>query len=432
MAYRRAFRCFLFTISSLVGSFSTSAQNLNLIQLSDSELSEVQGQALLSMTYIAPNDSLNKMVGKGVGFYKLGLEALLELNANIRKLQLGCGGINGPGGCDLDIDNLSLSGLSETRNGRVGSSAEMSNPFIEFAIRNPESAAQREVLGLRMSAEKVKGLLTLGLENTGTPNGINSFSGYMKIQDATGTAYTQAREMTYDDTGMMLRGKMKLTSSDLSSERDYESSEYKLQLSRTRANLRISGQEIIGNRLRSVTLKGMADIGNIDLKGNIHATVQKCVVFECSPMDMSVEVEGYVSNVKANVSIDQNLGFIHKLPLNNPFSLSLQSALVHWPGASAAAQQGWWMAFEDAIDIGNVSPSKSIVITDDVLKQMVGPINKQLNDKPAICPFGACLIFGLDLEEIDVKGAVVDFPLKDLQLRNQNFAPNCYGNLKFC
>ncbi|TCM69828.1 hypothetical protein EC844_10292 [Acinetobacter calcoaceticus] len=430
MPYRQSFRCFLFTICCLVASFSVYAQNLNLIQLSDSELSEVQGQALLSMTYIAPNDSINKMSGQGVGFYKLGLEALLELNANIRKLQLGCGGINGPGGCDLDIDNLSLSGLSDTRNGRAASSAEMSNPFIEFAIRNPESAAQREVLGLRMSAEKVKGLLTLGLENTGTPNGINSFSGYMKIQDATGTAYTGARTMEYTDTWRTINGILRLVKDGKN--RPYSSKEYNLNLSRTKANLRISGQEIVGSRLQSVTLKGMADIGNINIGGQIKADTKNCVFGICSTVQLDATVKGYVSNIKANVAIDQNLGFIHRLPLNNPFSLSLQSRKVHWPGASAAAQQGWWMAFEDAIDIGNVSPTKSIVITNDVLKQVVGPINKHLTENPTICWVALCVITGLDLKEIDVKGAMVDFPLKDLQLRNQGFAPNCYGNLKFC
>ena len=43
-------------------------------------------------------------------YYKLGLEAKMELNLNIRNLQLGCGGRNGPGNCDIDIENLSLSG----------------------------------------------------------------------------------------------------------------------------------------------------------------------------------------------------------------------------------------------------------------------------------------------------------------------------------
>lgn len=99
---------------SPVYCFANSFQSEGLTELNDAELSKVSGQALMSLSYIAPNDSVNKMQGQGIGFYKLGLEADLELNANIKKLQLGCGGVNGAGGCDIDIDNLSLSGIADT------------------------------------------------------------------------------------------------------------------------------------------------------------------------------------------------------------------------------------------------------------------------------------------------------------------------------
>ena len=49
----------------------------NLKELNDDELSSVSGQALMSLSYIAPNDSVNKMQGQGVGFYKLSIEAEL-------------------------------------------------------------------------------------------------------------------------------------------------------------------------------------------------------------------------------------------------------------------------------------------------------------------------------------------------------------------
>lgn len=116
---------------------SVIANQVNLQVMSDQELSDTNGQALLSLSYIAPNDQENKMSGQGIGFYKLGMEADIELNANIKKLQLGCGGVNGANGCDIDIDNLSLSGMSNTREGRAGSSAVLTNPFIEFAIKKP-------------------------------------------------------------------------------------------------------------------------------------------------------------------------------------------------------------------------------------------------------------------------------------------------------
>ena len=47
-------------------------------------------------------------------FYRIGLDGELQLNLNVSKLQLGCGGINdhlsGHAGCDIDIDYLSLMG----------------------------------------------------------------------------------------------------------------------------------------------------------------------------------------------------------------------------------------------------------------------------------------------------------------------------------
>ena len=178
-----------------------------LQSMSDEQLSNTTGQALMSLSYIAPTDATNlestRVNGdKNIGFYKLGLEAELELNANIKKLQLGCGGVNGAGGCDIDIDNLSLSGLKVDSSGnpvdmtsdeRVASSAKLTNPFIEFAIKNPQSAAQRQIVGLRLSAEKAMGLLTAGTENSTTPNGINTISGFMRIQsDSKGYVYGKA------------------------------------------------------------------------------------------------------------------------------------------------------------------------------------------------------------------------------------------------
>ena len=65
--------------------------------LSDQELSAVSGQALLTLQYLqgtSQTDSTGTTYNQSnIGFYKLGLEAEMELNANINKLALGCGGI---------------------------------------------------------------------------------------------------------------------------------------------------------------------------------------------------------------------------------------------------------------------------------------------------------------------------------------------------
>nr|WP_257219854.1 hypothetical protein [Acinetobacter sp. YH12239] len=198
-------------------------------ELTDAELSHVEGKALMSLSYISPADSVNKNPGQNIGFYKMGMEAQLDLNANIKRLQLGCGGVNGANGCDIDIDNLSLSGIAETREGRVQSSAQLTNPFLEFAIKNPDSASTREMVGVRLSAEKVLGLLTLGSENSEKPNGINSLSGYLKIKDAVGTATTAARSgVNFNNLGELVYGKAKSTTGFVSA--DFTSNDYALNL----------------------------------------------------------------------------------------------------------------------------------------------------------------------------------------------------------
>ncbi len=64
------------------------ASSEGLQSLSDSEMSATTGQALMSLSYISPTDSANLMRNisgsNNIGFYKLGLEAELELNANIK------------------------------------------------------------------------------------------------------------------------------------------------------------------------------------------------------------------------------------------------------------------------------------------------------------------------------------------------------------
>ncbi|MEE2603332.1 MAG: hypothetical protein VX595_09745 [Pseudomonadota bacterium] len=144
-------------------------------ELADEQLSLVSGQALLQMGK-AEEDSFT--------FYKAGLDAVVDLNLNIEKLQLGCGGIDGPG---CDIDHLSLSGECATR---PDCSASLVRPFFEFAIKNDESKTLREISGVRFSSEQAFGMLTAGMENSGTPNGINMLSGYLVAQSGQGDCQT--------------------------------------------------------------------------------------------------------------------------------------------------------------------------------------------------------------------------------------------------
>lgn len=190
-----------------------SSYAVGLKALDEAEMSETTGQALLYMGTTNGSDVGNAY--SSFKYYKMGFQADIEANLNIKTLQLGCGGANGADGCDLDIENLSLTGVptgvkpdgtpqwnysgqmngSELANERAASSAVLRNPFIEFAIKNAGSLATREVVGVRMSAEGIKGYMTAGTHNdTATSSlnrgGINTFSGYIVTDNVQASAST--------------------------------------------------------------------------------------------------------------------------------------------------------------------------------------------------------------------------------------------------
>lgn len=459
----------------LINSISVASPTLQ--SMTDSEMSATTGQALMSLSYIAPSDALNleaKRTGgdTNIGFYKLGFEAKVEINANIRRLQLGCGGVNGASGCDIDIENFSLSGASTdtqdtaaNRAARVQSDAIMNNPFIEFAIKNPNSASTRSVEGLRLSAESVIGMLTFGTENSqtsgkvGIPNGINSLSGYMELNSASGTAVTNARNMTQaigDMTGrveMCIGGVIFGSCVGVWAPVNYTASTYNIELSSASASFTTNPAVVNGKRQTAVQLTGIANIGDITFKCPTGQETS-CVTATALGLPLKEGVSGTISNLKANVLVNQSLGLIHKIPVNgNAFSLSLQNKNIQWPGAAAAniAQQGWWLAFGGGIDIGNISPSNNVDIPDSSLRQALGPagdqgnttINGALYNNMPRCSITGCL-FGTVLQVPKIylgpgNGApantpqtYVDFPLVNQVLSAQSFVPNCYGGLKYC
>ncbi len=184
--------------------------------LDDAELSEKSGQALLNLSTIMPGEQGN--VNGNTGFYKVGLQAQLDLNANIRKLQLGCGGINGADGCDVDIDYLRFAGLgSLDANGRPindggpATDFNLVNPYVEFAFSDPDSLVNRKLVGLRVGSEQTRGVLSIGTrpvdaqgnavssevtvdgvpqEDVSKHTGINSLSGVIGELLVVGTADT--------------------------------------------------------------------------------------------------------------------------------------------------------------------------------------------------------------------------------------------------
>lgn len=194
---------------SAAAGISSPMQSLN-----DKEMREVSGQGLIVSDYIQgddPNLAGTNAYSTPFDFYRIGLNGRLDLNLNISKLQLGCGGINdhlsGHAGCDIDIDYASLMGRDGTDIGAPGSAFKLTRPYMEFAVKNGESTTLREIAGIKIGAQTADGGLTAGrryyqngtntnIENTafasscntgddigsgvaGCHSGINSVSGFL-------------------------------------------------------------------------------------------------------------------------------------------------------------------------------------------------------------------------------------------------------------
>ncbi|ENV33779.1 hypothetical protein [Acinetobacter gerneri] len=426
-----------------------------LQQLNDAELSEVNGQALLSLSYIDPKDSANLMQGKGIGFYKLGLEAELELNANIKKLQLGCGGVNGANGCDIDISNLALSGAPSSydsngnpvyANSRASTSAQIKNPFIQFAIKNPNSASTRTVQGIQLSAEAINGMLTSGIDNTSNPqDGIRSLSGYMKIAPTSGVAKT-ASAVFGNNSSQILSGNL-IINTIWNNDRSFVSQPDQSEgLTIPSMNVPFLVPEITINGVRqsqAVVNNIAATVPSIKLdrnSGSMQVKLDRPLLW-VQGAKFYMDSGSSIDNLKMNITFEQSLNMIHNIPLQGTGAyLSLQSEDIKWPGANAddVAKKGWWLSFKDPINIGQLNPSNPVDIS-GVLPQVASKVSDVLTANPIYIDLGSAIgsAFGLPIYKnvgsIDLSNSgAASLTLKNQILQNQNVIPNCYGGLKFC
>lgn len=434
-------------ISVLITATLGLSQSYAMTALNDEELSEVEGQALMNLEYTAGSngtDSLGQSYTQSnLGFYKLGLSAEIELNANIKKLQLGCGGSNNSirAGCDIDIDNLSLSGIPEAGQERPETSAKLTNPFIEFAIKNPTSAATREVMGFRVSAEKIVGLLTAGT-NDGTQNGINTLSGYMKIAPATGSTKTQETPFTQS-----LTGKVNIAGC-LNCPREFVTSNSTIKIPSMPVNFTTKEAILNGSRLTSVNVNALADVPTIILtenSGNMKAVVPGTTWVTIIPLsnftisDMRVNMQ--ISGLKTDIALNQSLGLIHSLPLNNPVSLSLQKSKLFWPKEQAVADPGWWLAVNDPVQLGTLNASENYAVDiNPILPDVATYLSDWFDDHPLYVDFGSAVSALFTSKLVSNVGEVnlgslpaLPLPLNNIPLgASQNVISNCYGGLKFC
>lgn len=361
-----------------------SANVVSMVELKDDQLADVTGQALLQM---------DKEFANGFTFYKAGLDAVLELNANMEKLQLGCGGVNqaNRAGCDLDIDRFSLGCIANSAGNCVtldpvgnqlpGAVQDtlanrqemidfvMTRPFFQFAVERDDSSTLRKVVGVRLGGESVEGPLSFG--------SLNMFSGFMsaqaniEMQGEQGIAITDPNDFDQD---------YNLGLNDFCAARALfclaDASEFIVEYDTANESYGVTAS---GNRqdkayIRNTDLPGVVDdlVGTVDVTNDTSwlpgwAINAALVLFETQignafkdqlaaglGLSNRGELDGY--------DIPYNLSNVHQINISSEdFGLSFQSKEVRYPGYQVGMPVGWSMYAPDAFTLDISQPASVFV-----------------------------------------------------------------------
>ncbi|MDP3815875.1 DUF6160 family protein [Pseudomonas sp.] len=126
------------------GLLSTAAQ-ASMVEMEDSELSEITGQAFINLT----TDSAN-----GLDFTRINFGLDMAAQLNIKKLQLGLYSRSGEvaNSADIDINNFALGSVNDVT-GQV-SPFVIKNPFLELAYQG------NKVVGVRLGFGEAQGYMS--------------------------------------------------------------------------------------------------------------------------------------------------------------------------------------------------------------------------------------------------------------------------------
>ena len=173
-----------------------------------------------------------------------------------------------------------------------------------------------------------------------------------------------------------------------------------------------------------------------------------------------------INNLNLKIDFIQSLSMFHNIPLTGTGGyLSLQDIPLLWPGAKIAssdstnnnlstmsgntdvAQPGWWMSFNDPVQLGHLNVTQPIILDNNTLKQVAERVSETLMQTSSETPQAKVVGIG------ELISLLADQPLSSkvvanldsatqanpvyLQLQNQRLAnqtvkSNCYGTLKFC
>ena len=357
-------------------SASISTVSMAMTSLEDDQLSEITGQALFVSDYVNGVGTNDGNPFNEFGFYRMGLDVELAMNANIDKLALGCGGVNGnlqgAPNCDIDFDYVRFMGRNGSAAGDpVTSDFTLTRPFIELAVKNDGSKTMREIAGIKIGSQTADGFVSIGRryannqtnqEHGGTcgggnnaincHSGINSLSGSLGIEMSATVPIKLNILFGAGFSGTACFGNTANPSDDCGPSDKFTT-------------------QVNGTRMAAVGLQ------DVDLKNN------------GGLFDL-------ISTARADIS--ESLRFIHGFALENTndFGLSFQRERISYPtfgqnSYSTAANTGWWMNVPD-VKVLNIQGERVELSLGDAFSALgegVNLTNIELNQTPAINCYGS-------------------------------------------
>jgi hypothetical protein len=330
---------------------ATAQKFKGLKEMNDVEMSTEVAQGLFVTDKISGSDLAGaNAYSMPFTFYRMGLDGELDLNMNIDKLQLGCGGINdfigAKAGCDINIDYAQFMGRNGNNLGTPLSDFRLIRPYIEVAVKNGNNPAQREVVGIKIGAQAADGAISVGRRyDSGSATLTNQENMYTTTYPDQVAGGTQ-RPDNVCIPGSSLGGGVLGCHSGINSVSGFLGAEMSLQMD-VKANICTLG--IIGSTcLCAIGLDAWGCIGklttpqcssyaNTPLFVDIAGTRMESLALSAAKLDLSGNgglsslFTSLVSNAYA--SLNANLRLVHQLVFNNTsdFFLSFQREPVAYP-----------------------------------------------------------------------------------------------------
>jgi hypothetical protein len=377
-----------------------AAVRADLHTLRDDDLAGVSGQAFFQADKITGTGT--QATGtSGITFYKMGLDAQLDFNMNIREMELG----RTSSGVDLWARDVAFgcvanaSGVCQD-SGAIGATQlkpfTVKRPYLQFAFTGDSAKGTRELVGIRIGAESASGPLSFGQ--------MLSFSGYLTATaNMTMQAQTDVAVTCGPSTSPCVGSASHATGVNSFL---YEAPNRSLDMD----NFSITGCVLIVICLTDQARNFTVNLGTVSQNGkNVTAVGSRLTQAVINDVDLSVMVDGLTAGMTlnqsngidpnlaslvigqirsqsstqiknqlsaalkigaagqlpgcaslANCDIPYNLGNVHQVDINSPdFGLSMQKQAVAYPGYASAMPTGWAMYLPNAFTLNVARPTSN-------------------------------------------------------------------------